>query len=666
MPEMKRRKFLQHSVATAAATIFTPTLSAQIFNQDIENVTRRPVFPRLTMQQAGTFVEAEVPDTLDLAERAGLAINGLTGSLDSEQQYEVYQLQIPAESPAYFSHESTGLGTINPKYAEALPMMRVICGSEQNLGHERGMMHVILSRIKPPGLYFVPPGTETFRPWVDAKRFPGAASERTANIYGNARLLLACMAWVQVTGDPVWEKIGNKLTNGLAMVAVYKDDYAYYPHADGGKGEPFTYPESGWVDEKEPMLDDKVGGESLFMVTGGQARALACWAGMSGNEKARDLSGQICKFIMKPKFWGIDGSWGECQDALGGRTVSDDDPATVLEPEHGLWQGHTAGRLEALRGLIEYAILTDNTQIKEFVRSSYTSMRNHGFVRVGFFPAVPTMVAGGAACGASRAIALAIKLTESGIADYWEDIDQFVRNMLVATQRLPQDFSEQQLASSASAPPLPDDFKAKGFQIPGGQEGAESIPTGSYTTDHVVQRCIGGFGHGCCNSNGGTGLYYAWEAAVRYTDPNATVNLLLNRASPWVDVDSYLPFEGKVVLHNKTAQNLSVRIPVWVPQRDIRCRVNNNETTPSWKERYLVFGGLASGDKVTITFPMVTETTVYTILGNKVSCTFKGNTLVEIEPEGFGFRTALRDEYKKDRAPMKRVTRYVHPTVLEW
>ena len=31
------------------------------------------------------------------------------------------------------------------------------------------------------------------------------------------------------------------------------------------------------------------------------------------------------------------------------------------------------------------------------------------------------------------------------------------------------------------------------------------------------------------------------------------MNLLLNRASPWIDVDSYLPYEGRVQLKNKTA-----------------------------------------------------------------------------------------------------------------
>ena len=56
-------------------------------------------------------------------------------------------------------------------------------------------------------------------------------------------------------------------------------------------------------------------------------------------------------------------------------------------------------------------------------------------------------------------------------------------------------------------------------------------------------------------------------------DGVAQVNLLLNRASPWLDVDSCLPYEGKVVIRNKTAKRLYVRIPLWVNKREVQCHV---------------------------------------------------------------------------------------------
>ena len=79
----------------------------------------------------------------------------------------------------------------------------------------------------------------------------------------------------------------------------------------------------------------------------------------------------------------------------------------------------------------------------------------------------------------------------------------------------------------------------------------------------------------CCTGNGTQGLYYAWEGIVRCRDgKNAQVNLLLNRASPWLDVDSYLPYEGKAVIKNKTAQRISIRIPSWIDRRSLRLDVN--------------------------------------------------------------------------------------------
>ncbi len=44
----------------------------------------------------------------------------------------------------------------------------------------------------------------------------------------------------------------------------------------------------------------------------------------------------------------------------------------------------------------------------------------------------------------------------------------------------------------------------------------------------------------CCPGNGNQVLYHAWEAIVRCKEGNAQVHLLLNRASPWLDIDSYL------------------------------------------------------------------------------------------------------------------------------
>ena len=88
----------------------------------------------------------------------------------------------------------------------------------------------------------MPPATPTYRPRTQAK-FSGG-TEWHANVYRNARLLLACAAWYQYTGDSAWKEVADTLADALAEVAVYKGDYAYCP--DGAKGgEPFSYQRSG-------------------------------------------------------------------------------------------------------------------------------------------------------------------------------------------------------------------------------------------------------------------------------------------------------------------------------------------------------------------------------------------------------------------------------------
>ena len=86
---------------------------------------------------------------------------------------------------------------------------------------------------------------------------------------------------------------------------------------------------------------------------------------------------------------------------------------------------------------------------------------------------------------------------------------------------------------------------------------SHTINTAIETGERVMDRGIGGFSsvsdptmlHAwwtmCCNANAPVGLYEAWDSIVRYNQGLAQVHLLLNRASPWVDIDSYLPYEGQ-------------------------------------------------------------------------------------------------------------------------
>src|SRR6185295_1476171 len=99
----------------------------------------------------------------------------------------------------------------------------------------------------------------------------------------------------------------------------------------------------------------------------------------------------------------------------------------------------------------------------------------------------------------------------------------------------------------------------------------------------------------CCCGNATHALFYAWDAIVQCHHGNAQVNLLLNRASPWLDIDSYLPYEGKVVIRNKTARKLLVRIPRWVNRSALQSSINQADANPYFAGNYLIFEHVTPG-----------------------------------------------------------------------
>ena len=126
-----------------------------------------------------------------------------------------------------------------------------------------------------------------------------------------------------------------------------------------------------------------------------------------------------------------------------------------------------------------------------------------------------------------------------------------------------------------------------------------------------------------------------------------------------------------MVLRNKTARKLAVRIPRWVDKRTVKAALNEKPVPTHWLGNYLVFDtALQNSDVLTIDFPMVEQTVTSTYQYDKTyTCHFKGNTLVDIAPRDdnpIGYPIYLRDHYKQDKAPLRRVIRFVTPRVVKW
>jgi hypothetical protein len=170
----------------------------------------------------------------------------------------------------------------------------------------------------------------------------------------------------------------------------------------------------------------------------------------------------------------------------------------------------------------------------------------------------------------------------------------------------------------------------------------------------------------CCTGNGTRAIYYIWEHILEYEGGKLRVNLLLNRASRWADVDSYIPYEGRVDVKVKEACDLSVRIPEWVSPGEVRVHVGGADRQVDFTGRYAQVGGVKPGDVAAVTFPIGERTDTVWIEKDRYVLVRKGNEVVGIDPPGRYAPLFQRDHYRTDRARWRKIERFVADDPLVW
>lgn len=591
----------------------------------------------------------EMPATLDLVERADLGINGLLGTLDPETDYECYFLSFLASRPQYMVHWSSMVSGVLPKYLEAVALLRHMSGSRRMLDVEEGMVQAVLRNIAEDGLIY--DRKDARRPWnVGVGYGKTSWDEDYSCLAGDGRLVCAMDFYHQATGDDAWRQRMQRTCERMLELAVVRGDYAYYPNV--GCGNDFSWPrESGWTHTDEPQgpFDGQEGATTFYLAL--PIRGWTRWYRYSGDERMLEMSRRFASFVMEPRFWG-----GKAEPQLDyGRS-------------RGHFHGHFHGTLAAFRGVLEYALAAQDYRAMEFVRDGYEWARQHLCPQLGCDAETEV-------CALGDLMALAVQLSDAGVGDFWDDVDCLARNALPEAQYTDAD-GLRALGEAAAE-------KATHW--------IAEMPEGCECTDRVLERNLGAMANtviggrvqnpmmmSCCNANGNQGFYYAWDAIVRHHDGTATVNLMLNRFSPWIDIASYLPFEGKVVMRNKTARRVSVRIPPWISIGSLRCTVNGQRATPTWCGRYVQFSGLQGREEIVVEFPLETTTrelalsSVNAAALVRLRAEFRGSTclstqnLDENAVERTGCRLFDRPEYRGDRAPMKAVPYHVVPNPIRW
>jgi len=291
----------------------------------------------------GTFFQAAVPDTLDLAERARLCINVLTQNMNPAQHYGVYQAFKFGHSPFQLAGLTWNLPAKN---ARALPLLRTMCGSSFNLDVECSLMTELLSNVSPEGLIYCPIDNDgapkgTYYPAVG-----GILCQALANWHARDQ------------DDPLWRKRLALVAAGLDRLAIRvpQSVCAYYPlesSIDPQGTWHFTArgkPTISYTPPEEPASDQQGLEGTVKWDQGLPLVGLVLDYKLNGRSESLAAAAQVARFILKPGLW-VD-------------TTSVGYPGN----EHGIFAGHFHGITTGLCGLLAYARVADDDRLKQIVR----------------------------------------------------------------------------------------------------------------------------------------------------------------------------------------------------------------------------------------------------------------------------------------------------------
>ena len=590
-----------------------------------------------------------IPDTYDIQSRAALGINALTGATNPLADHELYWKVMFACNPVVMNHDWNDWCQI--KFQESLPLLRIASGSSQEAQVDQVWQDVTLKSLGSDGLYYIP---MQGRPWAwesscwteGIARADGTLAQlkdptitQITNPYVNGRMmgtmliyLLRDMQGLLRDQDSIWLEAIKKMVDRLAELAIYQDDFAYYPA--------FVYEPGAVYDKDSPkaaMPRYILGGEISGRLPEGLGRVYQ----FTGYEPARVLGEKIVRYVKyHMDYYGPNGEF--------------------LAEKH--FHGHTI----YLLSLLEFAIATGDRDTIEFVRRGYEwakSPASGACDLIGYFPEVADQVWPAAeSCEIADMIALALRLTTAGAGDYYNDAERWTRNH----------FSEAQLTDTAWV-----------------DEQAQHRPArpvaANETGDRVAARNVGGFAQGssanefwaknpdgivhCCTGNGTRTIYCLWRDAVRYEDGRLSVNLLLNHASPWADVYSFIPYRGQVDIRLKQDMpEVRVHAPGWIPAAspEMEATLDDQPYPFHWDGRFLVLGSISAGQTLRITFP-ISERQEHAVMSLKhYELTIKGDTVVDVYPPGRIGALYQRAHYRQSEPRWRDVTRFVSDEHIDY
>jgi hypothetical protein len=615
----------------------------------------------------GTAYEDWIPDTYDIAERANFCINVLTCATNKNQDHEQY-FSVYVGNPLRMAHNFSDWCT--PKYMESLPLLRFVTGSTFFDEVDRTWMEVILKSLGPDGLYYFP---MQGKPWYGkelwwsmgiarpdgtlftTKTPKEEVTDQSLDTYATShahslieksgisqfshpqpcgRILNTMIIYYMRDHNPVWKEAIEKMIDRLIELTVDKGDYCYFPS--------LLFEPNAKYDKEGPAAE-MPSGSGGAEINARCIKGAAMYYKMTGYEPARQLAAKLSNFMRFHN--GYFGPHGE-----------------FTSPNHNHFHTHT----NSLLGMLEYADAVKDQELLEFLKKSYEWARTSDAgsnTTVGFMPetAEPDHPLAEGCCIGDM-VALALNLSAYGVGDYYEDAERWIRNHFDETQWTPtrsidfirwgQTMEKRNLLYNETEDRVAERNIGAFAGWPSGNEWAARMDNGKY--ENLTMHC--------CTGNCTRAVYYAWKYIVDYQDGRLRVNMLLNRASQWADVYSYIPYEGQVDLKMKrTCENVLVHAPEWIPagSDQITVEVDGKPAAFRWDSRYMDLGKIKKGKQVQIKFPISERVQKEKMGGVEYTLLIKGSTVISLDPPGKYCPLYKRDYYRNNYTPWRKVTRFV-------
>lgn len=526
--------------------------------------------------------DGHVPDTLILEERAHAALNALTGCIDEAADGRPYMNANLKSNPATLAHSSWDYGSSVGRLVSSIALAREMTGADDGRDVESMLRTRLLDMFEDDGLNY---------------REASEHSEPRANMHDQRSVLLGLVTWYVKEDDPEVRTAAGDLCAALGRIAVKeghphleKQDFWYFPAVE--------YTRDGWpsADTIYLGLATDPAHTSARMIN-----PLVRYYEETGNEDALELARNFTQHTVE--YSGAFNDDGSFNDGVEFRT------------------GHFHSRMVSVAGIARYGVTTGDARALAWAKNVYDWALEQG-TAFGWFPSAlrEDYVHKHETCALTDIIELGILLGEHGYPEYWGVVERFVRNHLTETQLMETEWI--------------DDSEAEA-ETPVSERMHGAFPGWAAPNDFVCDIGDDPDVMTCCIASGTRGLFLAWQHAVTIDDGTVMVNLLLNRATPTVDVYSYLPHEGRVVVRaNRDIQDLRMRVPSWVDPSHILVTCDGYGDQATWDGPFLRFKDVDDDDDFEVTFPVRETDTVEKAADREFEVSWYGDDVTAISPRG--------------------------------